>query len=161
MTEEIRHAQIFKKMALKLSEGRLKTYCDDYLLAGPEGRAYIQSVDQSIAAALQGQDSYLNYLLSTLLIEERSNEVYPFFAELLEPLGFGGHLRAILREEENHLDQIKQALLGSEKIKSQQLDALRMIEQQAFDFLMASVATQLDDVSGWSEKDQIFQGLES
>ena len=161
MTEEIRHAQIFKKMALKLSDGHLKTYSDEYLLAGPEGRAYIQSVDQSVAAALQGENSYLNYLLSTLLIEERANQVYPYYAELMEPLGFSGHLRTIMREEENHLDQIKEALLGSNKIMSQQLEALRMIEQQAFDFMMTSVEANLDSVSGWSEKHQIFQALES
>lgn len=161
MSEEIRHAQIFKKMALKLSDGKLKTYSDQHLLAGPEGRAYIQSVDQSVAAALHGEDPKTNYLLSTLLIEERANDVYPFYGELVEPLGFGGYLRTILREEENHLEQINEALVGSQKISSQQLDALRMIEQQAFEFLIKSVAVSLERGSDWGEKYQGFQGLES
>lgn len=154
MTEEIRHAQIFKKMALKLSEGKLKTYADEYLLAGAEGRAYIQSVDQSIAAALNGQNAKLNYMLSTLLIEERANEVYPFYAELLQPSGFAGHLRGILREEEHHLEQIKQGLENSQKISSQSLEALRMIEEQAFNGLIDAVERSLSD-SNWEYADEV------
>ena len=151
MTEEIRHAQIFKKMALKLSDGALKTYDNEYLLAGDAGRSYIQSVDQSVAAALKGEKPYLNYLLSTLLIEERANEVYPFYCELMEPLGFAGPIRGILREEENHLEEIQNRLVGSDSLSSQKLDALRMIEQQAFEFLMDSVALILETDSEWDE----------
>ena len=148
MTEEIRHAQIFKKMALKLSDKKLKTYDDEYLLAGPAGRAYIQTVDQSISAVLQGENSYLNYLLSTLLIEERANEVYPFYEKLLEPFGFGTYIRGILREEENHLEQIKDLLEKSPSFSSQKLDALRMIEKKAFDFLISEVGIALDMQEG-------------
>ncbi len=157
MTEEIRHAQIFKKMALKLSEGLLATYDDRHLLAGPAGRSYIQSVDQSISAALLGENPYLNYLLSTLLIEERANTVYPFYAELMEPLGFSSNLKAILREEENHLDQIQAELENNRKLSSQKLDALRMIEQKAFDFLMYSVDQELNIEGDLEEKTPYFQ----
>ncbi len=149
MTEEIRHAQIFKKMALKLSDGQLSTYDDQYLLAGAAARSYIQSVDQSVAAALNGEDSHYNYLLSTLLIEERANQVYPFYAELMEPLGFSSFIKTILREEENHLDQIHTELLKNQKLSSQKIDALRMIEHKAFDFLMFSVEQELQ--SDWED----------
>ncbi len=152
MTEEIRHAQIFKKMALKLSNKKLKTYADEHLLAGGAGRAYIQSVDQSIAAALNGENSYFNYLLSTLLIEERANEIYPYYEKLLEPLGFGGYIRGILREEENHLEQIKNHLENSPQFSSQKLDALRMIEQRAFDFLIGEVALALNMSSTYQDE---------
>lgn len=158
MTEEIRHAQIFKKMALKLSDGRLSTYDDRFLLAGAEGRAYIQSVDQSIAAALNGEDSYYNYLLSTLLIEERANQVYPFYAELLEPYGFGGHLRGILREEEHHLDQITKELQNNSRLSSQKLAALRMIEQKAFDYLIMAIERELELVSDWEMNSNLTMG---
>ncbi len=153
MTEEIRHAQIFKKMALKLSEGHLKTYDDEYLLAGAAGRAYIQSVDQSVAAALNGEDSHYNYLLSTLLIEERANTVYPFYADLMEPLGFASYIKTILREEEHHLEQIQTELQKNEKLTSQKLAALRMIEQKAFNFLMISAYEEFKGDSDWIEKD--------
>ncbi len=143
MTEEIRHAQIFKKMALKMSDGHLKTYTDEFLLAGEAGRSYIQSVDQAVCAALEGEDSYLNYLLSTLLIEERANQVYPFYAQLMEPFGGASQIKAILREEEHHLEQIQSLLAESSKVSSQKLMALRMIEQRAFDFLIQSVALEL------------------
>ena len=143
MTEEIRHAQIFKKMALKLSDGKLKTYSDEHLLAGNEGRAYIQSVDQSVAAALNGENSHYNYMLSTLLIEERANSVYPFYAELIEPFGFGSHLRGILREEESHLEKIQQGILEAGKLSVTKMAALRIIEQEAFDGLIRAVASHI------------------
>ena len=155
MTEEIRHAQVFKKFALKLSDGVLKTYDDEFLLAGEAGRAYIQSVDQAVAEALQGEKPYINYLLSTLLIEERANDVYPFYGELLEPLGMGGPIRSILREEEQHLQEIQERLLESETLSSQKLDALRMIEQRAFDFLMESVAMALGVASDEDSTDEM------
>lgn len=145
MTEEIRHAQIFKKMALKLSGGALQTYGDHHLLAGYEGRAYIQSVDQAVAAALGGQNSHLNYLLSTLLIEERANDVYPFYCELLDPFDMAGPIRGILREEENHLRQIEELLSSTPKLSNEKMQALRMIEQQAFDLLIQAVSNSIED----------------
>lgn len=151
MTEEIRHAQVFKKMALKLSDGKLTTYADHFLLAGEAGRSYIQSVDQSVAAALNGEHSFYNYLLSTLLIEERANEVYPFYSQLLEPLGYSSQIKAILREEENHLQQIQQLLEKSPHLTSQKLDALRMIEQKSFDYLIQCIALELKNDEDWSE----------
>lgn len=155
MTEEIRHAQIFKKMALKLSEGELQTYDDKHLLAGAEGRLYIQTVDRSVEAALEGQDSYYNYLLSTLLIEERANQVYPFYSELLEPFGFGGYLRTILREEEHHLEQINEQLLQSSRLSEAKINALRMVERDAFFNLIGAVGLEL----GFAGEESSYQHL--
>ena len=139
-------------MALKLSQGSLTTYSNEHLLAGEAGRAYIQSVDQSVAAALKGENSYLNYLLSTLLIEERANEIYPFYADLMDSFGMAGPIRGILREEEHHLEEIQHRLVETQSLSSQKLDALRMIEQRAFEFLMDSVAMSLGIASDWDEQ---------
>ncbi len=144
MNEEIRHAQVFKKIALKMSHGEFKTYREDHLLAGLQGRNYIQTVDQAIASALKGENSYLNYLLSTLLIEERANSIYPFYAELMEPLGFSSPIRNILKEEENHLLEIQKHLLDSKHLNLAQMGALRMIEEEAFMAIMSEVEFQLD-----------------
>ncbi len=143
MAEEIRHAQVFKKMALKLSEGRLVTYDEEYLLAGNEARAYIQTVDQGVAGVLKKQDSYFNYLLSTLLIEERANKVYPFYAQLLEPYGFATHIQKILREEEHHLKEIEDSLKERQGLSSQQMEHLRELESKAFMALIEAVCQHL------------------
>src|SRR4051812_13000755 len=68
VSEEIRHAQIFKSVALKMSGGELLTYDDRSLLAGPAARAYFQDLDHGIMAELEIPDGWLNYLYSTLLI---------------------------------------------------------------------------------------------
>ena len=144
MTEEIRHAQIFKKMALKLSEGRLVTYRDSHLLAGSQGRNYIQSVDQSVAEILNYENSRRNYLLSTLIIEERANQLYPFYAQLMKPLGFGSQISNVFQEEKNHLEQIRQQILQSGELDPLQMEFLCKIELRAFDAFMEAVKSQLD-----------------
>ena len=143
MAEEIRHAQVFKKMALKLSDGLLVSYDEEFLLAGNEARAYIQSVDQGVAGVLKRQDSYYNYLLSTLLIEERANKVYPFYAQLLEPYGFSTHIQKILREEEHHLKEIEDNLKERQGLSSEQMEHLRELESTAFDTLIRAVSQHL------------------
>jgi hypothetical protein len=143
MSEEVRHAQIFKKMALKLSEGQLISYDEPFLLAGNEARAYIQTVDQSVCQVLQQKDTHLNYLLSTLLIEERANSVYPFYIKLVEPYGFGSHIQKILREEEHHLKEIEDGLKQKQILDDQQMAHLRAQEQLAFDQLIATVDREL------------------
>jgi hypothetical protein len=143
MSEEVRHAQIFKKMALKLSEGQLISYDEPFLLAGNEARAYIQTVDQSVCQVLQQKDTHLNYLLSTLLIEERANSVYPFYIKLVEPYGFGSHIQKILREEEHHLKEIEDGLKQKQILDDQQMAHLRAQEQLAFDQLIAAVDREL------------------
>jgi len=147
MAEEVRHAQVFKKLALKLSHGELKTYREEHLLAGPMARNYIQTVDQAIASALLGENSYLNYLLSTLLIEERANTIYPFYAELMEPLGLSSFIRNILKEEEHHLSEIQKYLMDSQHLSEAQMGALRMIEQEAFNAIIHEIDFHLDQCS--------------
>lgn len=143
MNEEIRHAQTFKKMALKVSGGELTTYDDHYLIAANEARAYLQCVDRSVESALDGEDSVANYLLSTLLIEERANEVYPFYAQLMEPLGYASYIKNILKEEEFHLMEVLGALKEKNAISSAKLSALRMIESQAFQQLIEAIAHEM------------------
>ena len=143
MQEEIRHAQVFKRMAVKLSEGRLTTYAEEHLLAGAEARAYIQSVDQSVAAVLQKKDSHLNYLLSTLLIEERANSAYPFWAECLKPYGLSSPVEKILKEEEIHLKDILESLQEKGVVTSSQMAHLRQVEEEAFSSLIEAVHREI------------------
>ena len=146
ITEEIRHAQIFKKMALKLSGGKLATYEDCHLLAGEQGRSYIQSVDRSVATALNHENSRGNYLLSTLIIEERANQIYPFYAQLMKPLGFGPQISNIFQEEKHHLEQIRGQIMQSGQLDSSQMEVLRIMEKEAFGAFMEAVVFQIDRV---------------
>lgn len=130
VAEEIRHAQALKRVALKLSEGKLEGYGQDELLAGSEARAYIQAADHT--PLLQGEhsrDEFTSYLYATLLIEERANRIYPLYEPILAGAGHPGVLKAILREEETHLQDIRREI---EATGSPELAPLREREERAF-----------------------------
>ncbi|MEO5970724.1 MAG: hypothetical protein ABIQ95_12425 [Bdellovibrionia bacterium] len=144
--EEIRHAQTFKKLALKMSSGKLSTYSEDHLLCGKEAREYFQSLDQAVHAEI-GEDSYTNYLFTTLLIEERANQIYPIYEPVLARAGYPGVLKAIVKEEDSHLKDILTSLQeqGREQKKDRpsmsvdKMIELRMLEAAAFEKFISTV----------------------
>lgn len=139
MTEEIRHAQIFKKLAMKVGGEAVRSYAEESLLCGREGREYIQGIDFKAHHVLGGKKPWLNYLLTTLVVEERAQSMYPYYDELLIPLGLGGPLKAIYREEEEHLAQVLMALKVSEPLAEEQLEQIRHEEKVRFDAFFAAV----------------------
>lgn len=138
IAEEVRHAQVLKKIALKMSDHRLPTYADDQLLAGAEARAYIQAVDRS---SEKENSSFKNYLYTTLLLEERAKKIYPFYEPILAEAGFPGALRAIVLEEESHLHQISKHLSTSQNAPSDIiLNEMRQNEEAAFSRWMHAIS---------------------
>lgn len=130
VAEEIRHAQALKRVALKLSDGKLESYSQDELLAGSEARAYIQAVDHTpLLGGEPSRDEFTSYLYATLLIEERANRIYPLYEPILAEAGFPGVLRGILQEEEAHLHDIRQDIEAS---GAPELAPLREREEIAF-----------------------------
>src|SRR5690242_3931398 len=77
--EEIRHAQVFKRLALRLSDGGLTDYRSGHLLCGREAHAYLQAVDDAGAELLGLRGTWQNYVLTTFLIEERAVATYPLY----------------------------------------------------------------------------------
>ena len=138
--EEIRHAALLKRLALTLSDGALVTWEDDALLCGPEGRAYFQGLDASCAAALGVPDPAANYALTTLIVEERATTLYPVWADLLDRLEVNHRLRALIREEDGHLADIRDWLARSRPIDTATLATLRRGEAAAFGALIAAMA---------------------
>lgn len=143
MTEEIRHAQIIKKLALKVGGDAVKTYAEESLMCGLEARAYIQAIDHAAASVVGPKSSWVNYLLTTLVIEERAQELYPFYDELLIPRGLGGPLKAIFREEEGHLEQVIEALQETGKITKTQIEIVRQQESMYFTSFFVAVEKKL------------------
>jgi rubrerythrin len=156
--EEIRHAQTFKKLALKMSAGKLTSYGEEHLLCGEEAKEYFQAIDQAVHNET-GADPFTNYLYTTLLIEERANQVYPIYEPILARAGYPGVLKAIIQEEDTHLKEIltslqeqgkgkekpspqAQSAAGSAKAASISVDKmieLRMLEAAAFEKFISSV----------------------
>ena len=140
MTEEIRHAQILKKLAIKIGSDRVMSYSEGSLLCGDEGRAYIQAIDRKACEVVGEQKVFLNYLLTTLVVEERAQELYPYYDELLTPLGLAGPLRAIFREEEEHLAQVIAALKNLGGLTETEIELVRQEERIYFAAFFNAVA---------------------
>ena len=145
MTEEIRHAQILKKLAIKVGGSSVQSYAEDSLLCGYEGRAYMQAIDRKACEVVGEKNSWVNYLLTTLIVEERAQELYPFYDSLLVPLGLSGPLKGIFREEEEHLAQVIESLKSAGGLSETQLELVRQEERIYFTAFFAAVAEKLAD----------------
>lgn len=138
-TEEIRHAQIIKKLAIKIGGESMHTYESETLLCGEEAKAYIHGIDYKAQTVLGEKDSWRNYLLTTLVVEERAQELYPFYEEVLSSLGFGGPIKTIVREEVEHLAEVIERLRVTGGVTEQMMNEVRHEERRLFDAFFAAV----------------------
>jgi hypothetical protein len=135
--EEARHAAILKRLALRVGGAAVADYGAPALLCGEEARRYIQTLDRGAAIDLRESGfpaiaPAVNYLYTTLLIEERAGRVYPVYEPLLAALGLGGVLAGIVREEEGHLSAVMRRVVQEDSGHPTRLERLRRTEQRAF-----------------------------
>ncbi|HVV67920.1 MAG TPA: hypothetical protein VHE99_02630 [Gammaproteobacteria bacterium] len=141
MNEELRHALILKRAAVKISP-----QCDDYatwnLLCGDEAWHYFQTVDHAAITLLQETDPWRCYVFTTLLLELRAVEFYTIFEQSLQELGKPSIFRGILHEENRHLQEMLAwiRLIPDSNAKLAQLQEMEAAEFSAF---MGSVAVIL------------------
>jgi hypothetical protein len=134
--EEARHAFVLKTLALRV--GPVPTYAPPHLLAGAEARAYIQALDRGAEADLRARpprdasSAWVNYLYTTLLIEERADGVYRRYEPILAAVGLGGVLGGIVREEEGHLRTVLGHVRRRDPDHAGRLERLRGLERRAF-----------------------------
>lgn len=152
-TEEIRHAQIIKKLAIKVGGKLVISYEPRTLLCGAEARNYIHGIDYRAQEILGESDSWRNYLLTTLVVEERAQELYPFYDAVLSTIGLGGPLNTIVREEVGHLEEVVTKLKIAGNISEEMINAVRIHEKMLFLAFFRAVeaeinmATQAEEVS--------------
>lgn len=143
IAEEVRHAQVFKKLALKVAGPTVMTFEEEALLCGREGRTYFQTIDRTAQDVVGSDHIWLNYLLTTLIVEERAQNFYSFYDELLTQLGLGGPLKAIVREEVNHLKEVKDFLSEDSFLKEEDINRVRDVEQSFFNDIFMSIEEHL------------------
>jgi len=140
VAEESKHAWLVKRLAMRIDAKAAASYAPEHLLCPREAEGYIQSIDKAVANTLEkatiNEDvcsrQWLNYLYTSLLIEERADAFYGVYAEVLEELGLAGTVRAILKDETKHLAAMA-ARIGSYDAEAvQRLDGLRVVERDAF-----------------------------
>lgn len=130
--EEIRHAQILKKLALKMAGSAVETYSDSSLIAGDIAKKYMQDIDQASEKLVGENRPWLSYLVTTLIIEERAEVFYPFYEQCLDQVGLSGPIKQIVRDEENHLEKMRELIQQEPLIDLAELN--RMREQEAHNF---------------------------
>lgn len=135
--EEIRHAQVVKRAALKLAPELCNDYSEAALLCGKEAHDYFQTLDQAVNEVVQANPKHA-YLFTTYLIEIRAVEFYNLFDTALNEADKPAIFRGILVEEERHLAEILAALKTFDYADSK-IEQLTYIEQQAFAKFMAAV----------------------
>jgi len=159
--EEARHAYVLKRLALRVGGESVATYAAPALLCGEEARRYIQTLDRSAEIDLkESRDSAsgatgdavpaggvspasgsasVNYLYTTLLIEERAGAVYPLYEPLLARVGLGGVLAGIIREEEGHLSAVMRRVMDEDPGHAPRLERLRRAERRAYAAFVAAL----------------------
>ncbi|RHX93613.1 hypothetical protein DLM76_16325 [Leptospira yasudae] len=119
-SEEARHAHFFKRMSERVSPGSCPDYQTENLHCGFPAFLYFQRLDGMVlknlnAAGIRGKkQSFLSYLYVTHLIEERADFLYQEYDRILEENGIQVSLKAILKEEESHLAEMKSALTAED-----------------------------------------------
>ena len=130
-------------MAVKIDAEAAATWSDEHTLCRREAERYIQTLDRAAEDELKscgdfasfqqnGVGSHVNYLYTSLLIEERADVFYGTYVKVLEEYSMAGTLKAIIKDESKHLAQMVENLLTQDPMAEQRLPGLREIEQKAF-----------------------------
>jgi hypothetical protein len=139
--EEIRHAQLLKRAAMKLSPD-CATYDAAALICGKQAFTYFQAVDYAAIQVLNEHDPWHCYLYSTYLVEIRALEFYTAFEKVVRGMGKPSVFRGILAEEQRHLQDINDWLSSVEN-HQEKLRQLTQVENTAFEMFMRAVAAEV------------------
>ncbi len=147
IAEEARHAHIFKRLSLRVLEGVCATYQPEYLFCGDAAKVYFQSLDRLVADYLDrtlGEHNVeLNYLCVTTLVELRAIDLYEIYEDVLKRHSSALSLRAVLAEEDRHLEDMRVAFGQRGLDWSAHQEALLPIEHALFVDLLETLNTTL------------------
>ena len=114
--EESRHAFFFKHQIRKLG---LEVDAERQILGGVCGKWLLHQIDQFVVRSLKASGlsgaslRHGAYLLTTLCIELRAEWLYPLYESRLRLHDIPVSLRAVIKEEEAHLDFVRQKMARS------------------------------------------------
>ena len=141
--DETRHAYALKRLCDEVAPGQ----CEGYL--GKEAAVnYFQKLDEQasrwLGRATGGEDTFLNYLVVTTLVERRAMMVYPLYRAATEQGVVRDELQKIIVEEQDHRVELEERaveLLGEQGLD---LDELGALEADLFGSLIGALADELD-----------------
>lgn len=107
--EEVRHAFLLKKLALRIGGKSFSRYDSDSVFCFPSLKKYFYSLDRDVDFLIQKSDARsqkMTYLIVTLLVEERAMEIYNAYQGILERNKLDVNLSALLKDESKHLSEV-------------------------------------------------------
>jgi hypothetical protein len=117
--EEFRHAYYLKQQMSKLQTHELKTYAMNSMLGGYYTLHYLQKLNLQVSKLLkrtyQLSGHAFNeaiYALNSYAIEVRAKALYPAYQKVLKSTGCRVTVRAIIIEEERHLEEMQALIHG-------------------------------------------------
>ncbi|MCX2574254.1 hypothetical protein [Pedobacter sandarakinus] len=117
--EEHRHAYYLKKQISKIGEGLCKTYTNDELLSPNQTKYYLHALDIAVCRYLKANFNltgyelkFAAYLFVTYAIEVRADELYPVYQVVLDSAKSKVNVKSIILEEEGHLEEMINQLVG-------------------------------------------------
>lgn len=115
--EEFRHAYFLKSQIEKVFPGSHKTYQQKELFGSFAAKHYLYRLNAQICRFLQKEQGItrsqlkkFSYLLVTYAIEVRAEKLYPLYQCLLKELQIPISMIGIIREEEQHLQEITEEM---------------------------------------------------
>jgi hypothetical protein len=147
--EEFRHAYYLKQQISKVYDHPLDTYELKSLLGGFESLHYLHALDNITSRFLikekgiKGSElKKYSYLLVTYAIELRAAALYPLYHKILKKLDSKVHVKAIVLEEEEHLNEMREEL-NLAKNGMEFADTVCEIESQIFQKWISALKTDV------------------
>ena len=137
IAEEAFHSLFFKKLVRKVTLHNY-SFGEEELLAPEECEGYFQNLDRK-AEALSNGDKILNYLYTTWIVETRAVTVYSLYNQILREKQFSFTLNPILKDEEKHLNQVKNLIQKKDSRHEIHFQELRAFEEQEFGSLLVDL----------------------
>lgn len=145
MAEEARHAQFFKRLAVKIGGSKFEAYTD--LLAGKAVKKYFYDLDKlsdewmSRADVLQHKLAV--YLTVTYLIEIRAVGLYQVYQRVLHGQNFAISLAPVLSDETKHLSEVLSQLTLTFPRWSEFKRELEALESKCFIEAWAAIESEV------------------
>lgn len=155
LSDETRHALAFKKLAHEVGGREPEGYlCTD------AAKTYFQTLDRALsawAAERRGsEDTFLNYLLTTTLIEQRAMVIYPLYKAATRSEVVRAELKAVVIEEQSHRAEIEdrcRQLLERAGVAS--LDEPEALEAKLFERFLTALEAEVGSVVALAAQSEV------
>ncbi|WP_443939300.1 hypothetical protein [Pedobacter sp. MW01-1-1] len=149
--EEHRHAYYLKKQIAKVDEQGCKTYTNAELLSPNYTKYYLHALDIEVCRylkttfSLSGYDlKFAAYLFVTYAIEVRADELYPIYQAALDEAKSKVNVKSIILEEEGHLEEMINQLVGFAPNWEEHAAEVIEIEKKLFNNWVAALEIDLE-----------------